>query len=193
MADNSLFQRPGAPPPPPPPGMQHVKKQAVDPDMFDKVAKGVNSMAASLRILEERYSLMRNKDQLSEQNMISLEKSVNKDFKMLSDELTELKHSINDLMDKLRLISEELKNLVDKDEFRVLDRYLDMWQPMNFVTHDELTRMLEEKRKEGESRASPPPTAAPMPTPMPSPAKTVEHVVHKEAAEKTHHPLHHKR
>ncbi len=186
MTDNSLFQRPGAPPPPPPPGMQHAKKQAVDPDMFEKVAKGVNSMAANLRILEERYSLMRNKGQLSEQNMISLEKSVNKDFKMLSDELTELKHSINDLTDKLRLISEEIKNLVDKDDFRVLDRYLDMWQPMNFVTHDELKRMLDERRREEEERkgrALQQPSAAY--TPLSE--STAEH---REKAGKEH-PVHH--
>lgn len=185
MVDNSLFQRPGAPPPPPPPGMQHAKKQAVDPEMFDKMAKGVNSMAANLRILEERYNLMRSKSQLSEQNMISLEKSVNKDFKVLSDELTELKHSINDLMDKLRLISEELKNLVDKDEFRVLDRYLDMWQPMNFVTHNELARMLEEKKREEESRTPPP-------TPAASTPPTAKIVEHKEAAGKTSHAPRHK-
>lgn len=186
MADNSLFQRPGAPPPPPPPGMQHAKKQAVDPEMFEKVAKGVNSMAANLRILEERYSLMRNKGQLSEQNMIALEKSVNKDFKILSDELTELKHSINDLMDKLRLISEELKNLVDKDEFRVLERYLDMWQPMNFVTHDELARMLAERKREMEK-------LAPQPTAPGRTQDTKDGAEHKETAEKTRHPLHHKR
>lgn len=174
MADNSLFQRPGAPPPPPPPGMQHSKKQPVDPEMFEKVAKGVNSMAANLRILEERYSLMRNKGQLSEQNMIALEKSVNKDFKMLSDELTELKHSINDLTDKLRLISEEIKNLVDKDDFRVLDRYLDMWQPMSFVTHDELKRMLEDKKREDEERRAKA-THPLMATHTPSHKSTAEH------------------
>lgn len=185
MVDNSLFQKPGALPPPPPPGAQHAKKQSVDPEMFDKVAKGVNSMAANLRILEERYNLMRSKSQLSEQNMISLEKSINKDFKVLSDELTEMKHSINDLMDKLRLISEELKNLVDKDEFRVLDRYLDMWQPMNFVTHNELARMLEEKKREGEKRATPPPPRAPLPS-----STTI--VEHKEEDEKPPHPQHRK-
>jgi predicted nucleic acid-binding Zn-ribbon protein len=150
LTENSLFQnpKPGAIPPPPGQAMQHNKKQNVDPEMFDKVAKGVNSMAANLRILEERYSLMRSKSQMTEQNMITLEKNANKDFKTLSDEIIEIKHTINDLTDKLRLISEELRNLVDKNEFKVLERYMDLWQPMNFVTRNELTRMLEEKRNQ---------------------------------------------
>jgi hypothetical protein len=149
MADNFSMGKPPPPPPPPPPNMaQHAKKQPADPEMLDKLSKNVNSIGANLRIMEERYSLMRSKSQLSEQNMIDLEKGMNKDMKSLGDELTDLKHEINDLMDKLRLISDELKNLVNKDDFKVVEKYVDMWQPMNFVTKNELTRMIDEKLKE---------------------------------------------
>jgi hypothetical protein len=149
LQEDNSYSKPMPPPPPPPgPGAIPKKKPAASPEMFEKLSSTANSLAANLRILEERYSLMRSKSQLSEQSMIELEKSVTKDIKSLSDELTDLKHEVNDLMDKLRLISEELRNLVEKDDFRVLEKYVDMWQPMNFVTRNELMKLLEQKNKE---------------------------------------------
>lgn len=144
MAEPSLFPKEVNP-------QEHIKKQAGDAELFGRISKSVNNIAASLRILEERYSNLRNKSQLSEQSIIGLEKDVTRDTKMLSEELVDAKRELNDLKDKLRLISMEMKNLVNKNEFRVLERYLDMWQPMNFVTRDELNRILEEKKKQEDS------------------------------------------
>nr|MCK4929856.1 hypothetical protein [Nanoarchaeota archaeon] len=129
------------------PAEEHIRKQSADSELFGRISKNVNNIAASLRILEERYATLRNKSQVSEQNIIELEKEVTEDIKMLSEDLVELKREMNDIKDKLRIISGEINNLVNKNEFKVMERYLDMWQPMNFVTRNELNRLLEEKKK----------------------------------------------
>lgn len=140
MAGPALFQKPPAP-------QGHQKKQPVSPELFEKLAKDVNTTAANLRIMEERYALMRNKSQLSEQSIIDIDRGVTKDIKLLSDDMTELKHELRDIMDKVRLIDEEMRNLVDKNEFRVIERYVDMWQPMSFVTRGELNKLLADKQQ----------------------------------------------
>lgn len=133
--------RPMAAPPPP----VHQKRQVVDFESFQKVAKDVNTVAANLRILEERFSLMRNRSQVTESSMIDLERSAAKDLKSLNDDITDLKHDLKDILDKLRLIDSEMKNLTRREEFKVAERYLDMWQPMEFVTRAELERLLAER------------------------------------------------
>ena len=57
MADNL----PNAPPAPRP-----LPKKPADPQVVDKLAKDVNTVGANLRILEERFALMRNKGTSSE-------------------------------------------------------------------------------------------------------------------------------
>ncbi|MBW2990813.1 hypothetical protein KY348_03845 [Candidatus Woesearchaeota archaeon] len=141
MVEPSLFPR-EAPRP-----EEHIRKQSADAELFGRISKNVNNVAANLKILEERYSTLRNKSQVSEQSLIELEKEVRTDIKLLSEDVVDLKRELSDLKDKLRLISDEISNLVNKNEFRVLERYLDMWQPMNFVTKAELNRVLEEKGK----------------------------------------------
>lgn len=124
---------------------EHIRKQSADSELLDKVSKNVGSISANLKILEERYSTLRNKTQISEQSIIELEKEVRGDVKLISEDLMDIKHELNDVKEKLRLISGEIKNLVNKNEFKVMERYLDMWQPMNFVTRDALNKMLEER------------------------------------------------
>lgn len=135
-----MFQKPLAP-------QAHQRKQPVSPELFEKLAKDVNTTAANLRIMEERYALMRNKSQLSEQSIIDLDRGMTNDIKLLSDDMTELKHELRDIMDKVRLIDQEMRNLVDKNEFRVIERYVDMWQPMSFVTRNELNKLLADKQQ----------------------------------------------
>jgi uncharacterized protein YoxC len=129
------------------PPQQAVKKQPPDFEAFNNISRSVNNVAANLRILEERYSTLRNKSQVSEQSMIGMEKEIRGDIRLLSDDLLDLKRSLNDIKDKLRLISGEITNLVKKNDFKVVERYVDMWQPMNFVTRNELNNMLEEAKK----------------------------------------------
>jgi hypothetical protein len=143
MVEPSFFPQEVSAPPPPPAS----KKQPVDAEMLNRIEKNVNGVAANLRIIEERYSTLRNKSQSSEQSIISLEKDVRNDIKALSSDLVELKREMNDIKDKLRLISNELKNLVNKDEFKVMERYVDMWQPMNFVTRNELNKIIDANDK----------------------------------------------
>ena len=128
MAERNLYPNQASPHP------EHPKKQSAEVELFGKISKNVNNVAASLRILEERYSNLRNRSQVSEQSTIELEKEVTKDIKMLTEELIDLKRDLNDIKEKLGLISAEMTNLVNKNEFKVMERYLDMWQPMNFVT-----------------------------------------------------------
>ncbi|HJX05396.1 MAG TPA: hypothetical protein VJ461_01675 [Candidatus Nanoarchaeia archaeon] len=134
------------PPEQPPPFEEHVRRPSIDVEMFSRVSKNVNGLAASLRIIEERYSNLRNRLQTSEQNIISLDKDLRTDIKLLSDEVIDLKRGISDIRDKLRLISGEVKNLVSKNDFKVMERYVEMWQPMSFVTRNELKKVLEEKK-----------------------------------------------
>ena len=103
------------------PPQQAVKKPAPDFEAFNNISRNVNNVAANLRILEERYSTLRNKSQVSEQSMISMEKDIRGDIRLLSDDLLDLKRNLNDIKDKLRLISGEINNLVKKEDMIVQD------------------------------------------------------------------------
>lgn len=135
---------------PPAAPQRPVPKKPVDPQVVDKITKDVNTVGANLRILEERFSLMRSKGTTSEQGIIELERGLNKDLKSLNDQVNELKHELKDIFDKLRLIDSEMKNLTKKEDFKVVEKYLELWQPLEFITRNELEKLLEEKKLQEE-------------------------------------------
>lgn len=95
-----------------------------------------------VRTLEERYSNLVRRVQITEQNMLSSSKKSHAEFKAISSEIMELKKQVQEINDKLALIVKELQTLSKKEEVDVLKKYLNLWEPVNFVTQNEVEKIV---------------------------------------------------
>lgn len=111
----------------------------------DDVSNKISQIASSIRILEDRYTNLRKKSQLTDQNLIDLQKEYYKEKKHMSEELLDSKIKLQELIDDLKIINGELKDTVKQKDLQVLNKYLDLWEPMQFVTRKEVERALNEK------------------------------------------------
>ena len=57
----------------------------------------------------------------------------------------ELKKEQERLLQKMDIIIKELKNTAGKEEVMFLQKYLDLWSPMHFVTQQDLERAVDNK------------------------------------------------
>jgi len=73
---------------------------------------------------------------------------LNKDFKALSDDQLEVKHEQEKTNQKMMLIINELKQTAGQEEVMTLKRYLEYWNPLNFVTQKDLEKAVENKVEE---------------------------------------------
>jgi len=99
-----------------------------------------------VRILESKYSNMRDRIILINENLINEYKRLNQDIKVVDSELKDLKKDIFEMKEALRHVLGELKFFARKEHFKVLEKYINMWNPFNFVTEEEVLRLIEEKR-----------------------------------------------
>lgn len=106
---------------------------------------GVTDVAARLKVLEERYANLSRREQLSEQNMMRFEKDVRSDLRALQERLLETRRHISDVREKLETMQGQVAKAADKQELRVLEAYLNMIQPMQFVTRAEAKKLLEDQ------------------------------------------------
>ena len=138
---------------PPPQGLPYPQTQP------KPVAKGqqaenvdltaeVSSISRRLRILEERYSNLNKKTQVSEQNVLAVNKDLNHSIRAVGDGVVELKRELEDFRDKLKLVVLELKECAKQDEVMVLKKYIDLWELVNFPTRQEVERIMDEKLTE---------------------------------------------
>ncbi len=104
----------------------------------------LNEIMRRLRILEERYANLRKKSQLTDQNMLDDSKRIFDDIHVIQSIIAELKRDIEEIRTKMRLLTEEIEESVQKRELNLLSKYLDFWQPMEFVRKGEVKTIIED-------------------------------------------------
>jgi hypothetical protein len=129
---------------------QQVNQQ--NPEQSDpgtQLAQLISDLDRRLRTLEERYSNLRKKIQLTDQNLLESEKEFNKELHSSSDDVLALKRTSNEFNDKILRLSGEMNNVARKVDLMSIEKYLAMWTPTNYVTRDELKQFLLSRKISG--------------------------------------------
>jgi len=118
------------------------------PSQIADVSNQIGNLSRRLRMIEERYTTIRNKTQMTDQNMLQTHKDMSRSLKATNDELLELKREFMDLKDKVKLIVKELKDTADSDDLKTLQKYVELWEPINFVTKEQVKRLIQDAVEE---------------------------------------------
>jgi predicted nucleic acid-binding Zn-ribbon protein len=111
---------------------------------MDAVTHEVRDLGRRLRTLEERYSNLQTKTQITEQNILSRHKRVTVELKTMNMDINELKKEMMEIKDRILLLIKEIQTLAKKEEFQVLQKYINLWEPINFVTRNEVNDIIKE-------------------------------------------------
>jgi len=122
------------------------KREAPPKDI--RLNEDVSDLSRRLRISEERYTTIRNRIQVMDQNMLLHNKKQTADIKTIDSDINDLKKEINDLNEKINLIIKELNDSAKKEDIEVLQKYINLWDPMNFVTRKEVEKLIKELKNE---------------------------------------------
>ncbi|MBN2566971.1 hypothetical protein JXB02_02700 [Candidatus Woesearchaeota archaeon] len=150
MADNlpppfpSMEPSQGAPAQPAKHGLFGGGKPAPGPDLAE-ILNSINDLLRRMRIMEERYTNLQRKLQVTEQNMINQHRTALDEIKTANLDIQELRRDIIDLREKMKVIIQELRTCAKKDNVTILKKYIEMWEPINFVTQREVERIVEQE------------------------------------------------
>jgi len=112
----------------------------------------MNELNTRIRILEGKYNLTRERMLVINQNMLDHYKKTSIDIKTIEEDLTEIKDSINTLKNALKNMIKEMQQLVRKEEVKILEKYINMWNPLKIVTEDEVKKLIDERLKNVRSK-----------------------------------------
>ncbi len=100
----------------------------------------VNSINRRVRVLEERNSNIQRKTEVIEDNMLNKNKEISENIKKINSDVKELKKDFEDIKDNIKLLIKELQSRAKKEDVDVIQKYIDLWNPTNFVTNRELDK-----------------------------------------------------
>ena len=102
-------------------------------------------------MLEQRFTNLTRRIQMMDSNMLNMRKRFDREIKAIDSDILDVKRDINGIKDKIELIIRELKGTPSKTDLAVLRKYIDMWNPLQFVTRSEVEkivdRIIESKKK----------------------------------------------
>ena len=127
-------------------GMFKHKEQPAAPN-FNDVKGDISSLERRLRSLEEGFTNMRRTIQVAEHNMVSKNKIFTTEIRTLTSEIDEVKKEIADIKEKVLIILKDLESAAKITEVKVLEKYINLWNPIKFVTQNEVERIIDEKLK----------------------------------------------
>lgn len=135
-------------PPPPPKKHEGILKfshapQQEAPDLSG-MTTDMNTLSRRLRLLEEGFTNLRRFFQVMEENIISKNKHYSAEIKTLASDISEIRKEIQELKDKLVLVIRELQSVARKEEVKVLEKYISMWNPIKFVSQNEVEQIINE-------------------------------------------------
>ena len=92
----------------------------------------------SLRDIEERQKIIKDRLLLIGQNLIDFKKQYNEEILDLKLKITELSKTNEKIKHFLETISGEISKFAKKEDLEILKKQAKMFQPLDFVTHQEL-------------------------------------------------------
>jgi len=110
---------------------------------------GIDSEQAKLYVwvkaLETKVNMLIKELDLLKNDLVKKNLDLRKEVKMLSTDLLEMKHTQSLSAERMDLVIKELKQTAGVEDVMTLKKYIDFWNPLNFVTHRDLDRAIERK------------------------------------------------
>ncbi len=124
------------------------KNQTEFKDKVETHSKAILTVIQQQKDIESNVDLLDEKIRLLDHNAI-------KNFKKLFDEIRNIKIDIRDIksdMEDLRefnkKVTKQLRMTASTDEVKRLEKYIDLWNPMDFVTREEFNEHNEELKND---------------------------------------------
>ncbi len=95
-----------------------------------------------LRTLESKQEYLREKLLVVNQNMIEEYKELFSEIKTINSDVKEIKHNLLEIQDAIKKIAKEIENFAPKESLKILEKYINIWNPLNFVTEQQLQNLI---------------------------------------------------
>lgn len=107
----------------------------------------INEVGGRIRILENKYSLARERIFLVNQNMIDSHKKLMIDIDSINKDIKDIKNDLFLVKDSIRSLVKEFDNFAKKEDLKVLEKYINMLNPFKFVTEEQVIEIIKKNVK----------------------------------------------
>jgi hemerythrin-like domain-containing protein len=91
-----------------------------------------------MKLVEGHIDTLRAHIDLLDNSLIEKHKAVVQEVRSVEDSVRGLRADIDMVKDLTERIAKRLEELASREQVKILERYVSLWQPLNFVTRSEV-------------------------------------------------------
>jgi archaellum component FlaC len=107
----------------------------------------LSDISVRLRDIEEKQNLIKDRVLLIGENLISEKEGTNKEVAELKSKSFQLENDIKKLKMAIERLAEDSNNFVRKNEFQILQRQFEMFQPLELARISDVRAIVKEELK----------------------------------------------
>ena len=115
--------------------------------LVEQYSNTASEVGNKLRNLESKNNLLAENLLAVSQNTIEEYKRINKEIELINKEVRGLKAELFSLKQILKNFLSEIDFFAKKTDIKVLEKYINLWNPIEFVREEEVEKIVEEKIK----------------------------------------------
>lgn len=119
------------------------KNSGATDSTIQRILSDLNNLTRRLRLVEERLLDLRKKVDMVEENSTSEDKELHIQNKATNAEVSETKKNVSEMKDKMNIMIKELQNSAKLTDVQVLEKYISMWEPIDYVTYESVEKTVE--------------------------------------------------
>lgn len=124
------------------------KKNTQDASVSASLSQAVAEAERRLRTIEERFSNLERRSQVTEENMLTSDRKIKSEIRLTSSDVSDVKAQIAELTEKIKEVIRELQGFARAEDVDVIRKYLNLIEPLGFVTQNEVERIVRQKVEE---------------------------------------------
>ncbi|MGM5483419.1 MAG: hypothetical protein ACQER9_00710 [Nanobdellota archaeon] len=125
-------------------GQQGSQKNAQNNNQ-ESALEEIAVLSKRIKLIENSLRGIKNSLENLENNFVTLNKDARRDIKSLEEENDELKNTIWNLKENMKKMSKDFQNVASQDDFKVMQKYLDFWNPVKFTTPQMVKRIVKDE------------------------------------------------
>ncbi|MBW2998052.1 hypothetical protein KY321_00805 [Candidatus Woesearchaeota archaeon] len=117
------------------------KKEVVNPEIV-ALKEELKRVFVGIKSIEDKLMNLDNRVNVIENNLIDTKRTLNTESKTLSSRILNNLKEVDLIKKSITEVVADLKNFARVEEVATIRKYLDLWEPLNFVTREELDERL---------------------------------------------------
>jgi predicted nucleic acid-binding Zn-ribbon protein len=109
------------------------------------ITNSISDSNRRIRLMEDRIDNLRSHLELLENNILEMNKSMSDELNNFNKTAHELRREVQGSIENVGKLAEKIDELASKDSVKVIEKYIDLLNPMMLVTRDELNEVIKDK------------------------------------------------